>query len=177
MEKGDGQMNEKPGQGRLLKVLLDTNIYGVLVEKGKLGLVEQILKTGKVAVYGCKLIRDELRETPAWKSAAGKKLRNTMLQTHDVLVGKHLIQITPAITRLATEYARVYRGNVSVSQMLADFLIVSTATIKGLDVVCSEDDKTMKSGKAIQAYRQINQENGLETPNFIGFKEFEAMLK
>jgi len=160
-----------------LRILLDTNVYGVLVEKDKLVLVEQILKTSKVAIYGCKLIRDELRETPAWKSAEGKKLRNTMLQTYDVLVGKHLIQMTPAITRLATEYTRAYKGNVSVSRMLADFLIVSAATIKGLDIVCSEDDRTMKSRKAIQAYKQINKENGLGTPNFIGLKEFEAMLE
>ena len=32
-------------------------------------------------------------------------------------------------------------------------------------------------GKAIQAYKQINKENGLGTPNFIGLKEFEMMLK
>jgi len=77
----------------------------------------------------------------------------------------------------ATEYTRAYKGKVSVSRMLADFLIVSTATIKGLDMSAVRTIRTMKSRKAIQAYRQINQENGLETPNFIGFKEFEAMLK
>ena len=57
-----------------------------------------------------------------------------------------------------------------------DFLIVAQATISRLDIVVSEDNRTMLSKKSRDVYDKINKEHDLITPNFIGYKEFKNKL-
>ena len=62
------------------------------------------------------------------------------------------------------------------SYIMNDFVIVAVASLKSLDIVCTEDNKTMASTFAKKAYKIVNQSNGLEIPAFIGFIEFKKLV-
>ena len=61
-----------------LRVLLDTNVYGLLATVEP-GLVLRIHESNQVRVYGCAVVRKELRETPSHVKIQGAKLRVKML--------------------------------------------------------------------------------------------------
>ena len=146
--------------------MFDTNIYQSLYDAHQ----EKILKlvqSGKLVVYGCKTIRDELRDIPKHVKYDGKGLRNLLLQIYDGLVKNHSYPVGKPIETLAEEYWSDYQGGVSKRKIFPDFLIVATATIHKLDIIVSHDDKTMKSKVAIKAYKKTNERNGFETPDFI----------
>ena len=47
------------------RVLLDTNIYGKIIERGEVELIESLMEKEKgIFVYGSKVVRKELRNTP-----------------------------------------------------------------------------------------------------------------
>jgi hypothetical protein len=75
---------------------------------------------------------------------------------------------------LAEEYWKDYKSNkggTSKRKIFPDFLIVAVATIHWLDIVVSEDNKTMKSRIALKAYNKINKEKKFNTPKFISLNE------
>jgi hypothetical protein len=55
-------------------------------------------------------------------------------------------------------------------------MIVAEATISKLDIVVSDDNRTMLSEPAKRAYFSVNKEHNLFTPNFIGYSEFKKKL-
>lgn len=57
-----------------------------------------------------------------------------------------------------------------------DMIIVAEATISKLDIVVSDDNRTMLSNAAKRAYYSVNKEHNLITPNFIGYSEFKRKL-
>ncbi len=71
-----------------MRVMFDTNIYELLYKKDKervLGLVE----SGKIIVYGCKTIRDELREIPPAVKFDGRSYRISLLFIYGNLTEGH----------------------------------------------------------------------------------------
>jgi rRNA-processing protein FCF1 len=163
---------------KTLRVLLDTNIYEFLYKKG----LEDILKlveSGKLIIYGCKVIRDELREIPKSVKQDKKSYRNSLLKIYDKLViEKHSYSLKRLNETLAEEYLTAYKsvkGGTSKRKIFPDFLIVAVATIHRLDIVISEDDKTMKSRLALKAYEKVNKEYNFTTPNFISLKEITKL--
>ena len=157
------------------RVLLDTNVYGRVIEESLSGLVKKLEKKEKIVVYGNAIIRKELRNIPRTRMVGTKKIRTAALSLFDLLVGKHSIEITNLTSYIALEYMKNYK-EIMDNSLLNDFLIVASASLKELDIVCSEDEKTMKSKRAIEAYRKVNSENDLRTPKFIKLRELEAML-
>jgi hypothetical protein len=83
------------------------------------------------------------------------------------------------ISSLASKYFIVYKelgGTAKEKDIENDFLIVAAASIKSLDVVVSEDNKTMKDRTAMKSYEIVNKLNGLRTPEFIGYELFKKLL-
>jgi rRNA-processing protein FCF1 len=158
------------------RVILDTNVYEFLYQKD-LNSVLNLVESNHIKIYGCKLIRDELREIPKTAKVEKKSYRNLLLNLYDKLTGKHSYPIEKIIETLAEEYWIKYKfikGGTAKRKIFPDFLIVAIATIHRLDIVVSEDDKTMKSKKAIKAYNIVNKNNYLETPNLLSL---EKLLK
>ena len=60
--------------------------------------------------------------------------------------------------------------------MRNDFIIIATATIYQLDVVISDDENTMLSDKAVDAYMNVNKKYGLKDPKFKKYNEFKKEL-
>ncbi len=163
-----------------LRVLLDTNIYGYVIESD-LDLVQGIAGCSKIVVYGNNVIRMELRETPKEKKTdAMRGYRMLLLNNFDLIVGKHMLPITKETEELAKEYFKEFKRNRGIQnwqKIKNDFLIVACAALKNLDIVVSEDNKTMLSKKAVDSYQVVNGRLLLRTPTFIGYKNFKEIVR
>ena len=158
------------GDFMAFRVLIDTNVYEKLYEYD-LARVYALIESGKIIVYGCKVVRDELREIPPSVRVDGKSYRNQLLLLYGDLVGKHSFPVESVIEFLAEEYWKEYNGGIPKRKIFSDFLIVATASIHKLDIIVSNDERSMKSNPAVKAYDKANQINSFSTPRFISIEE------
>ncbi len=158
------------------RILFDTNIYELIAIHTK----EEQLKSMKqqLVVYGADLIRKELRDIPKNikidNSGKSKNLRIELLGLYDFLVGKHQQIITEQMEEVANKYFNTYKilgGAVGKSEILNDFKIIACASMCNLDIVVSEDFRTMFSASAKKSYEIVNAIYGFRAPKFIDFKE------
>ncbi len=54
-----------------------------------------------------------------------------------------------------------------------DFKIVACATLKNFDLIVSDDERTMKSQKAMEAYKTVNLEINRRNPTFYSYKNLK----
>ena len=164
------------------KVILDTSVYGRLVsDEITLHHLKEEQETHHFIIYGTKVIRSELRKTPRSTTLEGKKLRILLLGIYDSLVKKdhHDLIYNKLIETLSQDYFKAYKkegGSLSSQQMKNDLIIIATATIYQLDVVISDDQRSMFSDKAISAYSIVNKEYGLKNPAFKAYSIFKEEL-
>src|SRR3989344_8424277 len=157
----------------VIRLLLDTNIYGKIIEDE---LEDQIIEKmflhkHDFIIYGIRLIRKEIRAAPK-HTRDRYNLRFALLKLYDVLTNGHELEIKPLANNLAVLYYKEYRkngGSVSWKDIKSDMLIVAEATISKLDIVVSEDNRTMLANTAVKAYYSVNKIHNLITPNFIGY--------
>ena len=162
------------------RVILDTNIYGKVIEKGDVDFVLNKLPNSSILIYGSDLIRKELRDTPKRKIMITKdkrlKVRILLLELYDFVVKNHQLKTTDSALELAENYYAAYKkfgGSKNREEIINDFRIVSTAALNKLEVVYSEDNKSMISGKAVDSYELINSIKKLKTPTFKSYEEFK----
>ncbi|MBI5072388.1 hypothetical protein HZA99_01070 [Candidatus Woesearchaeota archaeon] len=160
------------------RVLMDTNIYGRLIEDPLFLEVFSKVVPHDFVVYGTPLIRKELREIPTSLKIEEKSKRNTALLTYDSFVRKdnHTLQINEFIMLLAHKYFEEYKrqgGSFSLHELLSDFLLVACASLHKLDLVVSDDKRTMLSEKAKIAYSIINENQQFRTPSFYNYNNFK----
>ena len=162
------------------RILLDTSIYGKLIEEPEIIEVLNTKIPNKIIIYGNNIIRKELRDTPKYVRYAGKNLRILLLTIYSNLVKDHELEQNKLVETLAKDYQLEYRkigGSVSSIKMRNDFLIIAIATIYQLDIVVSDDEKTMFSSISIKAYRSVNKSYGLKDPEFVPYRIFKKNLK
>ncbi|MBC8501105.1 MAG: hypothetical protein ISS25_03000 [Nanoarchaeota archaeon] len=157
----------------MLRVIFDTNIYGHLFkEPDALDLKKKITKDKDFVIYGYQPIRKELRDIPKI-SRLSKQTRVLLLSMYDELTGNHLLKNSTKINHLAKKYYDYYRklgGNYGWDTSIrVDFMIVACASIKGLDVVYSADNKTLLSKSAVKSYNHINLKENYRTPNLLKY--------
>lgn len=168
---------------QIRKYLLDANIYGEMVVDIEIEELKEYYQSCRniILLYGIKdIIRKELRATPKDSKVGKVKLRSNLLGLYDIFTGKHELLITEEHKQLANQYYDSYRkfgGSKSKEAMLNDLLIVACASSKSMDVVVSEDEKTMLAENAIRAYKFVNNANNKRTPRFIGYKGFKLELR
>lgn len=166
------------------RVLPDTNFYELMLKYLEVEKIRMIKDNGTLIFYGIDLIRKELRATPRRKTeiVRGKllKLRNALLLTYDLLTDNHHYKIDSSNILLADEYYiayRVLKGIVPKNEIITDFKIVACASIHNIDILVSDDNKTMLSPESKKAYSSVNEMRKLTTPNFIDFEEFKRLLR
>ena len=162
------------------RLILDTSIYGKIIEdKLEDEVVDKAnLHKHDLIFYGIKIIRDEIRAAPK-HSKDRYDLRLALLRLYDTLTKDKRLEIKPLADQLALLYFKTYRkngGSVSWKNMQNDMIIVAEATISKLDIVVSDDNRTMLSDPAKEAYYSVNKQHNLITPNFIGYTEFKRKL-
>ena len=165
---------ERNGE-KMKRVLLDTNIYGEIAIDTHLELLREKVVSGEKAIfYGLDVVRKELRATPTSKKIGGKSLRILLLSLYDSII-RHEILAAREAEELAEHYFNVYSelgGIKSKDDIRKDFIIVACASIKKLDVVVSNDEKSMLSETALKAYAIVNGIKKIPEPDFIPYKDF-----
>ena len=156
------------------RAIFDTNVYGFLINTNYDEFIVKV-KSSLVIIYGCDIVRRELRATPKEKGI-GESTRKKLLYVYDHIIDNHSFETDMIVAKLATEYGLHYRGNISKDKLVSDFLIVACASIHRLDVVVSEDNHTMFSTLSMKAYCEVNSKNQLPLPAFHSLKEFEKSL-
>lgn len=166
------------------RIILDTNVYEFLLKYVDKEMLKGILTRNIIVVYGLDLIRKELRDIPKNikedVDGRARSLRNTLLILYDTTIGKHYYQTTSQMLEIADKYFIVYKtlgGKSQKREVAADFTIVACASLHNLDVVVSEDIKTMLSEPAIKSYKVVNLLYGFRTPDFIQFNDFKNKLR
>ena len=164
------------------RIMLDTSVYGRLVkEEEVLKKISSRCKTHEFVIYGTPIIRQELRATPKAAVYGVKKLRIMLLNVYDSFITKENqnLKFNKLIEALSEDYFLEYRknkGSLSNDAMRNDFIIIATATIYQLDVVISDDERTMLSEKAIDSYTHVNKKYGLKDPAFKKYTQFKIEL-
>ncbi len=159
----------------MLRVIFDTNIYGLLLkEKDATKIERKIIKDEEFIVYGYKPIRKEIRDIPK-VTKLSKKTRNLLLNLYDTITGGHFLEHSIKITNLAKKYYDDYRRLGGIygwnTSIRIDFMIVACASFEGLDVVYSADNKTLLGKRSLKAYNHMNLKENLRTPNFLKYRD------
>lgn len=166
---------------KMKRILPDTNVYGLLAKDSeRLEVVRNIKSNKDLVTYGFKIIRNELRDVPKNIKVAGRSLRIDLLGLYDELVGNHVIESTSNITKTAENYYKAYRefgGSKSKDEVINDFVIVSSASLNNLDIVISNDERSMLTENAVRAYNLINSVVNKRTPKFISYGQFKKILR
>jgi|TARA_B100001971_G_C18056264_1_gene465490 hypothetical protein len=150
----------------IIDVIIDSSTYGNIIKDkpNTIRIVERIAKDQNFRVHNFRVIRDELRRAP------------NMLPVYDDIVTSTIIDDSNQIRKLADEYFKEYRklgGGVGKKKIFNDFKIVACATLKNFDLVVSDDERTMKSTKAVQAYKIINIKINRRTPTFHSYSDLK----
>lgn len=160
---------------------MDTNIYGlIVVDEDRSKVRDKIEKEKVVIVYGLQLIRRELRYTPKSIRIGGANLRNYLLSIYDEITKNHTLKYEIDAEELADSYFIVYKelgGYAAKSEIIKDLIIVACASLNSLDIVISNDNKTMLSEKAIKSYNIVNQIKQIRIPRFLSYEKFKKELK
>ncbi|MDP7324202.1 MAG: hypothetical protein QF632_05580 [Candidatus Woesearchaeota archaeon] len=162
----------------MLRVIFDTNIYGELVEEPNLTIYEEKLKS-KYIIYNFFPIRKELRKISV-SSIRGRKTRIAVLELLDRLSKNHEIEHSEKIEKISKKYYQVYvnKGGITPWRFIKiGFEIIACASIHNLDVVFSNDRKTMFSLKAIKSYEEINNNFQLKTPKLLIYEDLMNQIK
>jgi len=165
----------------MLRVIFDTNIYGFLfLEKDYEMLIKTINKDKEFIVYGYEKVRKEIRDIPK-TTTLSKKARIGILKVYDKITGSHLLKNSLKINRLAKKYYDYYKREGGTygwdTSIRIDFMTVACATIESLDLVYSEDKKTLLNKHALKAYNHINMKENLRTPNFLKYDNLLLKLR
>jgi len=166
-----------------IKYLLDANIYGEIVLDKEIRKVRENFEVLRnvVLAYGINaVIRQELKNTPKKIKFEGKSLRNYLLVLYYNFTENHNLIVSSDAENIANSYYTTYRelgGSKSKSELYNDFIIVACASKNGMDIVVSQDDRSMRAENAIMAYKKVNASHRIRTPGFIDYKQFKTILR
>lgn len=145
----------------MLRVIFDTNIYGKLIVEKRIEEISNKIKNDKdFIVYGFQPIRKELRDTPKSSKLGKLSRRNLLLSLYDDITKGKYLKDALEIHQLALKFYNTYRNfggiyNWEKTNINVDFTLVACGSFYKLDLVVSDDSKTMFSKPALKAYRHI----------------------
>ncbi|MBI2661858.1 hypothetical protein HYX11_00170 [Candidatus Woesearchaeota archaeon] len=162
------------------RLLLDTNIYGLLTVDSDLHLLHSLIeqKRGEFRIYGFSVVRKELKKVPK-KVVGGVNVQASLLRAYSYFIVKEY-DIEGMFERIAEEYYKNYvffGGNLLKEEIYNDLLIVACASVKNVDIVVSEDNGTMWNEVFRKAYENVNLKFNVGNPSFIRYKQFKELLR
>ena len=148
------------------RIILDTSVYG------------ELIKEADVVSTLARLVPADIAKEARIE---GRSKRNLLLHVYDSFIKKdhHDLDVIPLIEIIASEFYKKYRddgGAKSLKEMINDLRIVACAAFYNLDIVVSNDEKSMLSEHALAAYRIVCKEFSLHIPEFIPYRKFKEMI-
>ena len=167
------------------RALIDTSSYEEMLVSFNPEELRLLKKRRAYAVEGFVVIRKELRDVPKSKLldvGVGKKakLRLALLALYDSLTSGRSYALDEAMVGTAEEYFAAYAregGGKRFEQVENDFEIVACASYKQVDIVVSEDVKTMLCREALRAYEEVNSKKSLHLPKFKKIADLKIELQ
>ena len=163
----------------MLRLIFDTNIYSTIAKnKNSKEIARKIKENNNLKIYGYKLIKEEIKETPKNLAYEGRKLRTLLINLYFQLI-KEQYPESQNIKKLAEIYYKEFKklgGKRSFNDLKNDFKIVACASIHKLDLIVSEDEKTLKGNIALKTYEEVNSRNSLRTPYFYSYKDLKKKI-
>lgn len=165
----------------MLRIIFDTNIYGLLIKEKDLPRLEsQITRNKDLLVYNYRPIRNEIRDIPK-KDKLSRQTRNLLLCLYDRITQGRFLTDSIQITSLARKYYDCYKnfggGYGWNTSFKVDLMVVACASFYGLDIVYSADKKSLLSKSALKAYKHINLRESKRTPNFLLYEDLLNKLR
>lgn len=165
----------------MLRVILDTNVYGHLLrEEDTKELQKHLMKSEDLIIYGYKPIRSEIRAIRK-VTKMSKRTRNSLLTLYDNLTKGRYLDNSQEIMALAKRYHDHYKGRGGTyawhTSIKVDFMIVACASLHGLDIIYSGDNKTLRGRTTREAYKHVNHEEDLRTPTLQGYEDLLQKIR
>ena len=156
-------------------MLMDAIVYGlILVDRDKDIVVARLKERHDVLFYGCEVIRNELRDTR--RGGYQGNLRMDLLRLYDQIVKKNYA-VDISVHELASSYSKASSDmGINPDKMLSDFLIVVCASLKNLDVLISNDTKSMAGAPVVAVYKIVNDIKKIRLPRFISYEQFKKEI-
>lgn len=166
------------------RIMPDTNVYELILKNIEMEDLRIALEKRRVIFYGVDIIRKELRSISKERKETVKnklvKLRTTLISIYDLIVQNHQYTADSKTNNLADNYFVAYSvlgGRIPKDRIISDFKIVASASIHNIDILVSEDNKTMLLPESIRAYSSVNSIHNFRNPKFIGFEEFRKLIR
>lgn len=160
------------------RILLDASIYGEIVIDPDIEMIKSKIKHAGI-IYGFRVIRKKMRLTSRSKYVGNHGLRISLLSLYDEVTSGKEFTITEEMKKIAQSYYKAYRefgGSKSFESIGEDFTIIACASVHGIDIVVSDDEKSMLTENAVRAYKLVNEIAKKRTPDFIDYEEFKRRL-
>lgn len=155
-------------------ILLDTNIYGLALEKKEVADIlvffanEKLKSEKEYFVLGSEIINDEINAN------THKDARTRLNELYQIAVSGE-IKLTDKVKSLALEYFNECK-NRHIKITLEDCQIVASCCVANVDFIVTENRKTMMNNKSREVYTSINKKKGLRTPKFVGYVMLKGFL-
>lgn len=140
------------------KIIFDANIYGEIVIDPDIDIIKEKIKHFGI-IYGFRIIRNKMRETSKSKYVDDRGLRILLLSLYDDVTRGREFSVSEEMEQIAQSYYKAYRefgGSKSLEKIIEDFTIIACASVHGIDIVVSDDEKSMLTENAIRAYKLVN---------------------
>ncbi len=156
------------------KMIIDTNIYGLALERKEVANIlvhiadEKQKLEKRFSVLGFKVINDEI------DAITNSEPRTRMKELYYAVISGE-IRLTSYIESLALEYFKECKDEKAKITM-EDCQIVASATAANVEFIVTDNRKTMRSPKALDAFTLINKNKKLRNPNIISFENLKSLV-
>ena len=155
-------------------ILLDTNIYGLALERNDVAQSMVILAEDKQKperkyfVLGSHVVYDEINAVPH------KETREKLREMYQAVISGE-IRLTDRVKSLASEYFNECRKN-RAKITIEDCRIMASASLANADFIVSDNRNTLRGPKAAGIFASVNKKNGLKMPSLIGLEALRSLL-
>ncbi len=155
-------------------ILLDTNIYGLALEKKDVAnilifLANEKLKPKKdYIVLGSEIINNEINANPH------REARTRLNELYQVVMSGE-IKLTGNVKSLSLEYLNECK-NRHLKITLEDCQIVASGCLANVNFIVTDNRKTMMNPKSVEVFTLVNEKKRLRTPKFIGYEMLKGFL-
>ena len=155
-------------------ILLDTNIYGLALEKKDVMgililLASEKQKFQKEHIVLCsKIINDEINANP------NREARIRLNELYQIVISGE-IRLTENIKSLSLDYFNECKDS-HIKITLEDCQIVASSCFANVDFIVTNNRKTMMNPKAMEIFTFINKKKELRTPKFVGHEGLKSLL-
>lgn len=149
-----------------MRIMIDTSVWIECRENDE--LKNDILSASqKFEIRSSEVAEDELKKSYIFSKQKGIKLTEEWKLFYES-IKRAVVKKRESAIKLPEEYYNEGRKvGLKADEMVADLLIVASASLDAVDFIFTLNRRTMASSLAQAVYKTVNEKNKLKTPQFI----------